>query len=100
MYRLEMQLFNLGQETFDTDNQDVDFLNEFNRTYQYPNSDNEDVQKEAAELAQPEPNIWNLNLQKPVEYDEEPKPRHSKEISRLLPEEPRRKRKWHWEKPR
>ena len=100
MYRLEMQLFNLGQETFDTDNEEVDFLNEFNRAYQYPNADNEPIRKESAELAQKEPNIWNLDLQKPVEYDADPEPRHSEDISRLQPEKPRRGRKWHWEQPR
>lgn len=85
MYKLEMQLFNIGQETFDTGNEDVDFLNAFNQTYQYPNADNEEVQKEAAELAQSEPNIWNLNLQEPISYESNLEPRHSKKIDRLEP---------------
>ena len=85
MYKLEMQLFNLGQESFDTGMEDIDFLNEFNKTYQYPNSDNREIRNESSELAQPEPNIWNLNLQEPVEHEPELKPSHSTKQERLLP---------------
>ena len=93
MYKLEMQLFNIGQETFETGNEDVDFLNTFNKTYEFPNSDNEEVQKEASELAQPEPNIWNLNLQNPVDHEPPLEPRHSKKVDRLeIPRERRGKK--------
>ena len=100
MYKLEMQLFNVGQETFDTGNESVDFLNEFNRTYQYPNADNEAVRNESSELAQKEPNIWNLDLQQPVDYEPELEPNHLESISRLTPEKPRRRMKMRIERPR
>lgn len=98
MYKIEMQLFNVGQETFNTGNEDIDFLNTFNQTYQYPNADNEDIRKESAELAQPEPNIWNLNLQNPVSYEPELEPRHSRKIERLEPQKRRIGNKIRFEK--
>lgn len=98
MYKIEMQLFNVGQETFNTGNEDIDFLNTFNQTYQYPNGDNEEIRKESAELAQPEPNIWNLNLQNPVSYEPELEPRHSKKIERLEPQKRRLGNKIRFEK--
>ena len=98
MYKLEMQIFNIGQETFDTGHEDVDFLNTFNQTYQYPNSDNEEIRKESSELAQPEPNIWNLDLQKQVDYEPPLEPRHSKRIDRLEPLKERRGKRVRFEK--
>ncbi len=98
MYKLELQLFNLGQETFDTGMDDVDFLNDFNRTYQYPNEDNEAIRNEGKELAQPEPNIWNLDLQSSIDHEPELEPRHSKKQDRLLAPTERRGKRLRFEK--
>ena len=69
MYSLTCQVFNLGQETFDTGNEDIDFLNEFNKTYEYPHADNEVLHDEAKELVQNEPNAWNLDFNKAFKYN-------------------------------
>lgn len=68
MYALTCQVYNLGQETFTTDDPDIDFLNEFSETYEYENSDNEAVRKEAQGIIQPEPNAWNLDFTKKIKY--------------------------------
>lgn len=70
LYSLTCQVFNLGQETFTTDNPDIDFLNKFNETYEYNNMDNEEVKQEANNIISSEPNIWNLNFKESINYEE------------------------------
>ena len=69
VYTFYCQVFNVGQETFDTGDDEVDFLNEFNRTYEYPHADNEIIHDEARELTKKEPNAWNLDFQKAFKYE-------------------------------
>lgn len=69
VYSLTCQVFNVGQETFDTGDDEVDFLNEFNRTYVYPHADNEELHNEAQELVKTEPNSWNLDFNKVFKYN-------------------------------
>lgn len=69
VYTFYCQVFNVGQETFDTGDDEVDFLNEFNRTYEYPHADNEILHDEAKELTKKEPNVWNLDFQKAFKYN-------------------------------
>lgn len=68
MYALHCQVFNLGQEKFTTGDENVDFLNEFEKTYEYPNSDNHAIQREANSVIMNEPNIWKLDFQKNIKF--------------------------------
>jgi hypothetical protein len=69
VYTFYCQVFNVGQETFDTGDAEVDFLNEFNRTYEYPHADNEILHDEAKEVTKKEPNVWNLDFNKAFNYN-------------------------------
>ena len=82
VYKLDCQLFNLGQETFDTGNKDIDYLNNFEHTHEYPVVDNDHIRDESKDITLPEPNIWDLNLQQDTEFDKEPEPLHKKVIKR------------------
>ena len=62
------QVYNLGQETFSTGDEQIDILNHFDKHYELPNSDNESIRKEAQTIAVQEPNIWNFNSQEDVKY--------------------------------
>lgn len=68
MYNLTCQVFNKGQETFDTGDVEIDFLNEFEKTYEYPHSDNKEYHDEAQELTKTEPNAWNLDFNRAFKY--------------------------------
>ena len=68
MYSLTCQVFNKGQETFDTGDDEVDFLNHFEETYEYPHSDNEEFVKEIKPDVKNEPNAWNLDFDKAFKY--------------------------------
>lgn len=82
VYKFDCQLFNLGQETFETGDKNIDYLNNFEHTHEYPNVDNDIIRDESKEVTLPEPNIWDLNLQKDVEFDKPLEPRHKNIISR------------------
>lgn len=82
VYKLDCQLFNLGQETFDTGDENIDYLNNFEHNHQYPVVDNDHIREESQEITLNEPNIWDLNLQEDVEFDKELEPRHKKVIKR------------------
>lgn len=82
IYKLECQLFNLGQETFDTGDKEIDYLNHFEHTHEYPVVNNDIIRDESQEITIPEPNIWDLNLQNNVEFDKEPEPKHKRIIKR------------------
>jgi hypothetical protein len=69
VYTFYCQVFNVGQETFDTGDDEVDFLNEFNKTYEYPHADNEILHDEAKEVVKSEPNAWNLDFNKAFKYN-------------------------------
>jgi hypothetical protein len=68
MYTLSCQVFNKGQETFDTGDAEIDFLNEFEKTYEYPHSENEAFVEEARPDVKNEPNAWNLDFNKAFKY--------------------------------
>lgn len=68
-YGFICQAFNLGQETFDTDDKDLDFLNHFEETYEYENMDNEKIHEEAKESIHSEPNTWDLDFSGGVDYN-------------------------------
>ena len=68
VYSLFCQVFNLGQETFTTGDEQIDILNKFDYHYELPNSDNEAITKEAQAIAIQEPNIWNFNQQDDIKY--------------------------------
>ena len=65
---LSCQVYNLGQETFTTGDEQIDILNHFDKHYELPNSDNESIRKEAQTIAIQESNIWNFNSQEDVKY--------------------------------
>lgn len=69
IYNLTCQVFNLGQETFTTDDPNIDFLNQFNETYEYNNMDNEEIKNESESIISSEPNIWNLNFKDMINYE-------------------------------
>lgn len=68
MYALTCQVFNLNGETFDTGDENIDFLNNFDKVYEYPHADNEHIRKEAENIVVNEPNTWNLDFKKPINY--------------------------------
>lgn len=69
MYSLFCQVFNKGQETFTTGDENIDFLNEFDKTYVYPHSDNETYHNESKAITKTEPNTWNLDFNKVFNYN-------------------------------
>lgn len=62
MYALYTQVFSKSDETFDTGDPDIDFLNQFDKVYEEPTMDNEKIKTEAQEHIIQEPNIWNLDF--------------------------------------
>lgn len=69
MYSLTCQVFNKGQETFETGDAEIDFLNNFEKTYEYPHADNEVFHDEVKPDVKTEPNVWNLDFNKAFKYN-------------------------------
>lgn len=68
MWALSCQVFNLGDETFTTDIPDLDFMNNFDKAIDHPQSDNEHLVKEAATATVNEINSWDLDFSSGVKY--------------------------------
>lgn len=62
LYKFTCHMYNPNTETFSTDIPDIDIINEFDKIYTKPESNNEIIQNEADTMIVPEPNAWKTLL--------------------------------------